>query len=67
MKRLAITPAGAHQLNDPAGTSPALANGLTGIAGTQSPSDRATMAGIEIADLHREVPVSAELGDDLLM
>jgi hypothetical protein len=24
------------------------------------------MAGIEIADLHREVPVSAELGDDLL-
>ena len=66
IKRLTVTPAGAHQLNDPAGTSPALANGLTGIAGTQSPSDRATMAGIEIADLHREVPVSAELGDDLL-
>jgi len=66
MIRLAITPAGAHQLNDPAGTSPALANVLTGIAGTQSPSDRATMAGIAIADLHREVPVSAEPGDDLL-
>jgi hypothetical protein len=25
------------------------------------------MAGIAIADHHREVPVSAELGDDLLM
>jgi hypothetical protein len=67
MKRLAVTPAGAHQLNDPAGTSPAFANGLTGIAGTQSPSDRATMAGIAIADHNREVPMSAELGHDLLM
>ena len=67
MKRLVVSPSGAHQLNDPAGTSPALANGLTGIAGTQSPSHIATMAGIEIADYNREVPVSAELGDDLLM
>jgi hypothetical protein len=67
IKRLAVSPAGAHQLDDPAGTSPALANGLTGIAGTQSPSHIATMAGIAIADRHRKVPVSAELGDDLLM
>ena len=66
MKRLAVSLSGAHQLNDPAGTSPVLANGLTGIAGTQSPSHIATMAGIEIADYNREVPVSAELGDDLL-
>ena len=66
IKRLAVSPSGAHQLNDPAGTSPALANGLSGIAGTQSPSHMATMAGIEIADHYWKVPVSAELGHDLL-
>ena len=34
VKRLAVTPAGAHQLNNPAGTLPALSNGIDGIAGT---------------------------------
>jgi hypothetical protein len=66
VKRFAVTPSGAHQLEDPAGTHPALANGLSGIAGTQSPSHLTAIAGLEIADHDREVPVSAELGDNLL-
>ena len=67
VKRLAVTPAGAHQLDDPAGTCPALPNGGGGIAGTESPAHLPAMAGLEIADHNRKVPVSAELGDDLLM
>lgn len=66
IKRLAVSPADAHQLDDPGGTSPALVNRLTGIAGTQRPSHIAAMAGIAIADHHWKVPMSAELRDDLL-
>ena len=65
VKRLAITPASAHKLNDPAGASPALTDGACGIAGTQRPAHLAPMAGLEIADLNREVPVATELGGDL--
>ena len=65
VKRLAVTPAGAHQLDDPAGSSPALTDGACGIAGTESPAHPAAMAGLDIADLNRKVPVAAELGDDL--
>lgn len=67
VKRLAVTPACAHQLDDPAGSSPALSDSACGIAGTESPAHLAAMTGLEIADHHREVPVSAELGDDLLI
>ena len=66
VKRLDATPAGAYQLNDPAGTHPALADGVSGIAGSELPMHQAAMAGLKIADHHREVPVAAELGDDLL-
>jgi hypothetical protein len=65
VKRLAVAPAGAHQLDDPAGSSPALTNGVSGIAGTESPAHLAAMAGLEIADLNREMPMAAELGNDL--
>jgi len=67
VKQLAVTPAGAHQLDDPAGSSPALTDGACGIAGPERPAHLAAMPGLEIADHHREVPVSAELGDDLLI
>ena len=67
VKRLAVTPACAHQLDDPAGSSPALSDGACGIAGTESPAHLAAMTGLEIADHHREVPVATELGDDLLI
>ena len=67
VKRLAVTPASAHQLDNPAGSSPALTNGVSGIAGTQRPADLAAMAVVDIADHHREVPVTAELGEDLLI
>jgi hypothetical protein len=67
MKRLAVSPTGAHQLDDLAGTSPALGSGLSGIADMQSLSHIATLAGIESADHNREVPVSAEMGHDLVM
>jgi len=33
VKRLAVTPAGAHQLNNPAGTQPPLSNSVNGIIG----------------------------------
>ncbi len=66
-KRLAITPASAHQLDDPAGAHPALSNGVRGIAGTQRPAHPAAMAVVGIAYLNREVPVAAELGCDLLI
>jgi hypothetical protein len=67
VKRLADTPAGAHQLDDPAGAHPALSNGVSDIAGTQRPAHLAAMAGLNIADLNREVPVPAEQGNDLLI
>ena len=67
VKRLADTPAGAHQLDDPAGSSPALTVGACGIADTESPAHLAAMADLEIVDHYREVLVSAELGDDLLI
>jgi len=50
VKRLAVTPSGAHQLDDPAGAHPA---------------HTAAVAGLDIADLNRKVPVAAELGGDL--
>ena len=65
VKRLAVTPAGAHQLDDPAGTRPALTDGVCGIAGTEGTAHLAAMAGLEIADLNRKVPVAAELGGNL--
>lgn len=67
VKRLAIAPAGAHQLDDPAGAHPALTNGLNGVAGSESPAHPAAMAGLDIAYHYRKVPVAAELGDDLLI
>jgi len=67
VKRLPISPAGAHQLDDPAGTKPALPDDICGVAGSELPAHLAAMAGLEIADLHWEVPVAAELGDDLLI
>jgi hypothetical protein len=67
VKRLAVTPAGAHQLDDPAGTGPALADGVCSIACSELPAHLAAMAGLKIADLNREVPVATELGDDLLI
>ena len=65
MKPLAVTPACAHQLDDPAGPSPALTNGVSGIAGTQRPAHLAAVAGLVIAAVNRKVPVAAELGGDL--
>ncbi len=67
MKRLPITPPGAHQLDDPAGANTALTDGDRGIVGTESPAHMAAMASLDIADLNREVTVAAELGDDLLI
>jgi len=67
VKRLAVTPAGAHQLDDPTGTFPALADGVCGIACSELPAHLAAMAGLKIADLNREVQVATELGDDLLV
>ena len=67
VKRLAVTPAGAHQLDDPAGAHPALSYGVCGVAGTEGPAHLAAMTSIDIADHYREVPVPAELGNDLLI
>jgi hypothetical protein len=67
VKRLAVTPADAHQLDDPAGASPALTDGVCGIAGTECPAHLAAMAVVVIADHNREVPMAAELGNDLLI
>jgi hypothetical protein len=65
VKRLAVTAASAHQIDDPAGASPALTNGARGIAGTEGPADLAAMAVVDMALHHREVPVATELGRDL--
>ena len=65
VKRLPISPAGAHQLDDPAGTKPALTDDICGVAGSELPTHLAAMAGLDIADFNWEMPVAAELGDDL--
>lgn len=62
---LAVPYAGGHQHNDPAGTATALTDRLGGIAGAEIPSHLAAVACLEITDLDWEVPVPAELGDDL--
>jgi hypothetical protein len=62
---LAVPYAGGHQLNDPAGTAPALTDRLGGIAGAEIPSHLAAVACLENADLDWEVPVPAELSNDL--
>ena len=67
LKRHAVPSSRVHQLDDPAGTSPAITDGGCVIAGTESPAHLPAMAGLEIADLDREVPVPAELGNDRLI
>ncbi len=67
VKRLAVTPACAHQLDDPTGSGPALTNGVCGIASAEQPAHLAAMADLEIKYLNREVPALSELGDDLLV
>ena len=67
VKRLTVMSVCTHQLDDPAGSSPALSDSTCGIAGTENPAHLAAMTSLELADHHREVPVSAELGDDLLI
>jgi hypothetical protein len=67
VKRLTVMSVCTHQLDDPAGSMPALKNGACGIAGTESPANLAALSGLEIADQHRKVPVSAERGDVLLI
>ena len=62
---LAVPYADGHQLNDPAGTAPALTNRIGGIAGAEIPAHLEAVACLEITDLEWEVPVPAELGDDL--
>jgi hypothetical protein len=63
--RLAVTPAGALQLDNPAGTRPAFTDGICGIAGSELPIHLMAMAGLDIVDLHWDMPVAEELGDDL--
>jgi len=58
VKLLSIPPAGAHQLNNPTGTHPALTDGVSGIAGSALPVHLAAMAGLKIADLSRKVPIA---------
>ena len=67
VKRFAITPTAALQLNDPTGTCPALADGVSGFSCSELPAHLAAMADLKIADHHREVPVTTELGKDLLI
>ena len=67
VKQLAVSSSAAQQLNDPAGAHPALPDGICDISGTERAPDLEAMAGIAIADHHWNVPVSAELGDNLLM
>ena len=67
VKRLDVTPASAHKLNDPAGASPTFTDGLSGIAGPELPAHLAAMASLEFADLDWEVTAASELGLDLLI
>ena len=57
----------AHQLDDPADTTPLLAVLLGGIAGPDQPAHLAAMARLEIADINWEVPVPSEQGGYLLI
>ena len=63
----AAEPKPVRRCDDPAGARPALTDGACGIEGTEIPPHLAAVAGLEIADHHRKVPVSAELGDNLLI
>ena len=65
VKRLAVTPAGADQLDDPAVPHPALTDGVRGVAWPELSTHLTTMAGNEIADLPWDVPVAVKLGCDL--
>jgi hypothetical protein len=67
LKWLAVMVAGAYELDDPAGSSPALADGFRGIAGMQSPAHLAAMAGLKRADFHWKVPMASELRSDQLI
>ncbi len=67
VKQLAVSSSAAQQLNDPAGAHPALPDGICDISGAERAPDLEAMAGMAIADHHWNVPVSAELGDNLLM
>ena len=67
VKRLAVSSSTARQLGDPAGAHPALPDGICDISGTERAPDLEAMAGMAIADHHWNVPVSAELGDNLVM
>jgi hypothetical protein len=53
VKRLAVTPAGAHRLDNPADVHRALSNGVCGVAGTEGPVHMAAMTCVVIADHHR--------------
>ncbi len=63
---LATAQAAADQFDDPAGTSPSLADGVCGITGTERPAHLTAMSSLAIADQHWEVLVAAELGNNLL-
>ena len=56
VKLIAVSRADAHQLDNPAGTQPALSNGVSYIAGTETPAQMMPMAGIEVAGHQRELP-----------
>ena len=62
VKRLAVSSSTARQLGDPV-----LPDGICDISGTERAPDPEAMAGIAIADHNWNVPVSAELGDNLLI
>ncbi len=67
VKLLAVSPAGAHQLDDPAGTCPTLADGVCCIAGAELRAHLTAMSGIKVVDHHGEVPEATEVKDDLLV
>ena len=67
MKLRGVTPFCAHQLDEPLRTSPVLIDDVCGIIGTKRPAHLATMTSLKINDVQRELPVFAELGDDLLI
>jgi hypothetical protein len=67
LKRLAIAAAGAHQLDDSAGTHPALTDGVRGIACPETATHMSAISGREMADLDWQVSVATKLGDNHLM
>jgi hypothetical protein len=68
-KRFSIAPACAHHLDDPAGACPVpvLTDDGCGIADVESPVHLAAMAGLNIANHHRKMPLVTESGNDLLI